>query len=79
MDAPQANEVTGLLPAWSAGDDEALRRLAPGPSGITPGRTTRESGTDEVYVIPFDSSLKNSHTSDGGSQWQIISPGRPLP
>jgi hypothetical protein len=76
MEAPQANEVTGLLSAWGAGDDEALRRLGPpGPSGITPGRTTRESGTDKVYVIPFDSSLKNSHASDGGSKWQISSRG----
>jgi hypothetical protein len=53
--------------------------LPPGPSGITPGRTTRESGTDKVYVIPFDTSQKNSHASHGGSKWQISSRGGRCP
>jgi RNA polymerase sigma-70 factor (ECF subfamily) len=29
MESPQAQEVTGLLRAWSAGDDGALNKLAP--------------------------------------------------
>ena len=29
MDAPPSHEVTGLLQAWSAGDEEALQRLTP--------------------------------------------------
>ena len=29
MEAPEGSEVTGLLRAWSAGDNEALHRLAP--------------------------------------------------
>lgn len=29
MSAPSAQEVTGLLQAWSAGDEEALRKLVP--------------------------------------------------
>ncbi len=29
MDAPQSHEVTGLLQAWSAGNEEALQKLAP--------------------------------------------------
>ena len=29
MSAPSAHEVTGLLQAWSAGDEEALRKLVP--------------------------------------------------
>jgi RNA polymerase sigma factor (TIGR02999 family) len=29
MDAPQPHEVTGLLQAWSAGNEEALQKLTP--------------------------------------------------
>jgi RNA polymerase sigma-70 factor, ECF subfamily len=29
MDAPQSHEVTGLLQAWSAGNEEALQKLTP--------------------------------------------------
>lgn len=29
MDAPQSHEVTGLLQAWSAGNEEALEKLIP--------------------------------------------------
>jgi len=29
MDAPPSHEVTGLLQAWSAGDEEALQKLTP--------------------------------------------------
>src|SRR3954468_1904052 len=29
MEAPEGSEVTGLLRAWSAGDNEALHRLFP--------------------------------------------------
>ena len=29
MDAPLSHEVTGLLQAWSAGDEEALQKLTP--------------------------------------------------
>lgn len=29
MEAPRSHEVTGLLRAWSAGDQEALRKLTP--------------------------------------------------
>jgi len=29
MEAPQSHEVTGLLKAWSAGDEEALQKLTP--------------------------------------------------
>jgi hypothetical protein len=49
------------------------------PDGKWIAFTSRESGTDEVYVIPFDSSMKNSHASDGGSKWQISTRGGRCP
>jgi Tol biopolymer transport system component len=49
------------------------------PDGKWIAFTSRESGTDEVYVIPLDSSLKSSDASENGSKWQISSRGGRCP
>jgi RNA polymerase sigma factor (TIGR02999 family) len=67
MDAPRSHEVTGLLRAWSAGDEEALRKLTPlvyrelhraarhYMAGERPSHTLQATGLiNEVYLRLID-------------------------
>jgi RNA polymerase sigma factor (TIGR02999 family) len=67
MEAPRSHEVTGLLRAWSAGDEEALRKLTPlvyrelhraarhYMAGERPSHTLQATGLiNEVYLRLID-------------------------